>query len=238
MAITKKRRNKNTLVNTRASTLKETIRNEVIGVFVVGMACLGLVALFSERSGVVGREIEQLLKVLAGGGRVWIPIMVGAWGLAYMNQRIPRLGAKVVGAILLWLVFLGLLHLQLQGIEAFSRTDLINEGKRGHGGGIVGAGVTALLITSIGIPGGYVVLIMGAFMGALLITNRSLIRGVQEVNQVGKELGLWMKHQMHDFINVVKNSGGENSGDKDSVSQVNLEAEDKTPKKKGLRQSN
>jgi len=233
VAITKKRRNKNTLVNTRASTLKETIRNEVIGVFVVGMACLGLVALFSERSGVVGREIEQLLKVLAGGGRVWIPIMVGAWGLAYMNQRIPRLGAKVVGAILLWLVFLGLLHLQLQGIEAFSRTDLINEGKRGHGGGIVGAGVTALLITSIGIPGGYVVLIMGAFMGALLITNRSLIRGVQEVNQVGKELGLWMKHQMHDFINVVKNSGGENSGDKDSVSQVNLEAEDKTPKKKG-----
>jgi S-DNA-T family DNA segregation ATPase FtsK/SpoIIIE len=233
VAITKKRRNKNTLVNIRASTLKETIRNEVIGVFVVGMACLGLVALYSERSGVLGGEIKHLLTVLAGGGRVWIPIMVGAWGLAFMNQRIPRLGAKVVGVILLWFVLLGLLHLQLPGIEAFSRTDLINEGKRGHGGGIVGAGVTVLLITSTGIPGGYVVLIMGAFMGALLITNRSLIRGVQDVNQVRKELGLWMKHQMRDFINVVKNSGGENSGDKDSVAQVNLEAEGKTPKKKG-----
>lgn len=233
MANTKKRRNKNTLVNTRASTLKETIRNEVIGVFVVGMACLGLVALYSGRSGVVGGEIKQLLTVLAGGGRVWIPIMVGAWGLAYMNQRIPRLGAKVVGAILLWLVFLGLLHLQLQGIEAFSKNDIFNEGKLGHGGGIVGAGVTALLKTTIGIPGSYVVLIMGAFMGALLITNRSLIRGVQGVSQVGKESGLWMKHQMHDFINVLKNSEGENSGDKDSVSQVDLKAEDKTPKKMG-----
>lgn len=233
MANTRKRRTMNTLVNTKVGTLKETIRNEVIGVFVVGMACLGLVALYAERSGVIGGEIKRLLTVLAGGGRVWIPIMVGAWGLAYMNQRIPRLGAKVVGAILLWLVFLGLLHLQLPGIEAFSRTDIFSEGKLGHGGGIVGAGVTALLKTTIGIPGSYVVLIMGAFMGALLITNRSLIRGVQEVGQVGKESGLWMKHQMHDFIDVLKNSEGENPSDKDSASQVDLKAEDKTPKKMG-----
>ena len=233
MANTKKRRKMNTLVNARVRTLKETIRNEVIGVFVVGMACLGLVALYSERSGVVGGEIKQLLTVLAGGGRVCIPIMVGVWGLAYMNQRIPRLGAKAVGAILLWLVFLGLLHLQLPSIEAFSKTDIFNEGKLGHGGGIVGAGVAALLITTIGIPGSYVVLIMGAFMGALLITNRSLIRGVQEVSQVGKESGLWMKHQMHDFIDVLKNSEGENPGDKDSVSKMDLKAEDKTAKMTG-----
>ena len=233
VATTKKRRKRNTLVNTKVGTLKESIRNEVIGVFVVGMACLGLVALYSERSGVVGGEIKRLLTVLAGGGRAFIPIMVGAWGLAYMNQHIPRLGAKVVGAILLWLVLLGILHLQLPGIEAFSKTDIFNEGKLGHGGGIVGAGVTALLKTTIGIPGSYVVLIMGAFMGALLITNRSLIRGVQEVNQVGKESGLWMKHQMHEFIDVLKNSEGENPDHKDSVSLVDQKAADKMPKKIG-----
>lgn len=232
VAITKKRRKRNTLVNTRVSTLKETIRNEVIGVFVVGMACLGIVALYSDRSGVVGGEIKRLLTVLAGGGRVWIPIMVGAWGLAYLNQHIPRLGAKVVGAILLWLVFLGLLHLQLSGIEAFSRTDIFNEGKLGHGGGIVGAGVTALLISTIGILGSYVVLIMGAFMGALMITNRSLIRGVQEVSHAGKESGLWIKNQMSDFIDVLKNS--DDDGEKDSVSQADLKPEDKTSKKMGV----
>lgn len=231
MAITKKRRKKNTLVNTSASTLKDTIRNEVIGVFVVGMACLGIVALYSDRSGVFGGEIKRLLTVLAGGGRVWIPIMVGAWGLAYLNQRIPRLGAKVVGAILLWLVFLGILHLQLPGIEAFSRADIFYEGKLGHGGGLVGAGVSALLKTTIGIPGSYVVLIMGAFMGALMITNRSLIRGVQEVGYVGKESGIWIKHQMHDFIDVLKNTENDDTDDQDSVSQVNLKAEDKIPRK-------
>ena len=233
MANTKRRRKKNTLVNRRASTLKEAIRNEVTGIFVVGMACLGLVALYSERSGVVGGQIKQLLTVLAGDGSICIPIMVGAWGIAYMNQRIPRLGAKVVGSILLWLVFLGLLHLQLPGIEAFSKADILSEGKLGHGGGIIGAGVTALLITTIGIPGSYVVLIMGAFMGALMITNRSLVRGVQEVSQVGKESGLWMKHQLHDFIYVLNSSEGENSGDKISVSPVDLKTEVKITKKTG-----
>lgn len=233
MANTKKRRTKNTLVNTKVSALKETIRNEVIGVFVVGMACLGLVALYSERSGVVGGEIKQLLTVLAGGGRVCIPIMVGAWGLAYMNQSIPRMGAKVVGSILLWLVLLGLFHLQLPGIEAFSKTDIFNEGKLGHGGGIVGAGVTFLLKTTIGISGSYVILIMGALMGALMITNRSLIRGVQGVGQVGKESGLWMKHQMYDFMDVLHNSKEESPSEKDSDSLIELKAEGKMPKKIG-----
>jgi len=226
----RKRRKRNTL-KTRVSTLKATIRNEVIGVFVVGMACLGLVSLYSERTGVVGGQIKHLLTVLAGGGRVYIPIMVGAWGLAYMNQRTPRLGAKVVGAILLWLVFLGLLHLQLPGIENFSRVDIMAEGKLGHGGGVVGAGITALLITTIGIPGSYVVLIMGALMGALLITNRSLIRGLQEVNQAGKDSGHWMNHQMHDFLDVLKTSDKESPGDKESVSKADQKAEDKVMKK-------
>lgn len=233
VANTRRRRKKNTLVNARVSTLKAAIRNEVIGIFVVGMACLGLVALYSDRSGVVGAQIKHLLTVVAGGGRVYIPIMVGAWGLAYMNQRTPRLGAKVVGAILLWLVFLGLLHLQLPGVEAFSKTDIFNEGKLGHGGGMVGAGVTALLKPTIGILGSYVILIMGAFMGALLITNRSLIRGVKEVSQVGKESGQWVKHQVHDFVYVLKNTDEENSASKDSVSQADLKAEGRIIKKAG-----
>ena len=86
MAKAKKRRNINTKANARVSTLKETIRNEVIGVFVVGMACLGMVALYSDRSGVVGGQIKHLLTVLAGGGRVCIPLMVGCMGSCFYEQ--------------------------------------------------------------------------------------------------------------------------------------------------------
>ncbi|MDR3540153.1 MAG: DNA translocase FtsK 4TM domain-containing protein [Desulfosporosinus sp.] len=232
MAKIKKRRTIKTKASRKVSTLKETIRNEVIGVFVVGMACLGMVALYSDRSGIVGGQIKQILTVLAGNGKVCIPLMVGAWGLVFMNKQTPRLGSKAVGVILLWLVLLGILHFQLPGIEAFSRADMLNEGQLGHGGGLVGAVIATLLKTTIGISGSYVVLIMGSLIGALLIVNRSLIQGVQEVSQVGKESGQWLKHQMNNFMDVLKISEDEKPRDKALESQVDLKA-DASLKKKG-----
>ncbi|SHH91380.1 DNA translocase FtsK [Desulfosporosinus lacus] len=232
MARAKKRRTVNKRVNMQVSTLKDTIRNEVIGVFIVGMACLGLVTIFTDKSGVIGGQIKHILTVLAGSGRVSIPILVGAWGLAFMNKQTPRLGFKAAGVILLWLVFVGILHLQLAGIETFSTAEMIDEGMVGHGGGLIGAGIAILLKTTIGIPGSYVVLTMAAFMGALLITNRSLVQGVQEVGQVGKESGQWMKHQMGDFIDVLKNSDAEESLDKGVGTQADLKAEAKMQTKK------
>ncbi|EHQ90319.1 FtsK/SpoIIIE family DNA translocase [Desulfosporosinus youngiae] len=232
MAKAKKRRTVNKQVNMRVTSLTETIRNEVIGVFIVGMACLGLVTLFSDKIGVVGGQIKHLLTVLAGSGRVSIPLMAGAWGLAFMNKQTLRVGSKAGGIILLWLVFLGILHLQLPDIEAFSSAEMVDEGILGHGGGLIGAGVAILLKTTIGITGSYVVLIMAALMGALLITNRSLIKGVQEVGQVGKESGQWMKHQMGDFIDVLKNSDPEDSHNKGSGTQADLKADTKIQTKK------
>ncbi|GAB6156723.1 DNA translocase FtsK [Desulfosporosinus burensis] len=232
MAKAKRRRTVNTRVNMRVSTLKETIRNEVMGVFVVGMACLGLVALYSDRSGVVGGQIKQVLTVLAGGGRVCIPLMVGAWGIAFMNKQTPRLGSKAAGVILLWLVFVGILHLQLPGIEGFSKADMLDEGLLGHGGGLVGAGIAIVLKTTIGVLGSYVVLVMAALMGALLITNRSLVQGVQGVGQVSKESGIWIKHQMGDFIDVLKNSEDEETLKERLESQEGSNVETKLHTKK------
>ena len=232
MAKAKRRRTMNTRVNMRVSTLKETIRNEVMGVFVVGMACLGLVALYSDRSGVVGGQIKQVLTVLAGGGRVCIPLMVGAWGIAFMNKQTPRLGSKAAGVILLWLVFVGILHLQLPGIEGLSKADMLDEGLLGHGGGLFGAGIAIVLKTTIGVLGSYVVLVMAALMGALLITNRSLVQGVQGVGQVSKESGIWIKHQMGDFIDVLKNSEDEETLKERLESQEGSNAETKLPTKK------
>ncbi|KLU68014.1 DNA translocase SpoIIIE [Desulfosporosinus acididurans] len=205
MAKKRGRRKLNKKVDMRAATMAETIRREVIGVIVVGMACLGLVALYSKRSGVVGGEISYFLTMLAGGGRIGIPVMLGIWGISYMNKQTPRLGTKIEGMIILWLVFIGILHLQLPGIEAFSRSDIFHEGQLGHGGGLIGAVIAFILKETVGIPGSYVVLIMFAIIGALLITNRSLIKGVQEIGQMGKESGVWMKQHMEDFKEVLKN---------------------------------
>jgi len=234
VAKTNRRRKRTAMANPRVSILKETIRNEVIGVFVVGMACLGMVALYSDRSGVVGGQIKHLLTVVAGSGRVCIPLMVGAWGLAFMNKQTPHLGSRAVGAILLWFVLLGLLHFQLAGIETFSESDILHEGQLGHGGGLVGGVIATLLKTTLGISGSYVVLIMSALIGALLIINHSLIQGVKEVSQAGKESGQWMKHQVNNFVDVLKSSEDEKPRAKGRDSQRDLKADANMHKKKGI----
>ncbi|GAB6175043.1 DNA translocase FtsK [Paradesulfitobacterium aromaticivorans] len=186
-------------------SLKENIQSEVIGIFIVGMACLGFVALYSDRSGVVGADIRFALTALAGGGRAWLLVLIGLWGLTFMSKHTRRPGWRAVGVMLLWLVMLGLMHFQLPGIQAFSQQDMFREGKLGHGGGLIGAVIALALRTAVGVQGGYVLLGMGALIGALLVVNRSLVGGLREAWRLGKEAGHWLKNQVGDFIYVVQN---------------------------------
>lgn len=198
---------------TKKRILKETVQHEVIGIATLGISVLGIVFISSSTSGVVGDKIKVLLTTLAGGGRILLLLMLGAWGIAYMNRRPSENKWRTTGIVTLWLVLEGVLHLQLPGIEAFSPSDLLQEGKKGHGGGIVGAAIATALKSSVGISGGYVVLIMLALIGALLVTNRSLIGGIQEVQRVGIQSGKWVKDQVGDFVFVVQDSEEESALD-------------------------
>jgi len=202
-----KRKTRRTVI--KRPTLKETVQHEVVGILALGLAALGIVMLYSGPSGYLGEKLKYALTVFAGGGRIWVLILLGLWGVAYMNRRHFENGWRSGGVLLLWLVLEGILHLQLPGVEAFSQTDLWQAGKSGQGGGIVGAGIVILLKSSVGIAGGYVILIMLALIGALLVTNRSLIGGVQEVKRIGKQTGEWVKEQVGEFIYVVQDSESE-----------------------------
>lgn len=190
-------------------SLKETIRTEVIGILIVGMACLGFVALYSDRSGVVGEKISFALTALAGGGRAWLLVLIGLGGLTFMSKHTRRPGRRAGGAVLLWLVMLGLMHFQLPGFQAFSQKDMFAEGKLGHGGGLIGAVIALALRTAVGVQGGYVLLGMGALIGALLVVNRSLVSGAKEAGRLGKAAGYWIKNQVGDFVYVVQNPSEE-----------------------------
>ncbi|HHY26015.1 MAG TPA: hypothetical protein GX523_04540, partial [Desulfitobacterium dehalogenans] len=67
--------------------LKDNVRHELIGIVALGLAVLGIVALYSGSNGVVGGKIKEGLTILAGNGRVWLLLMLGAWGIAYMNLK-------------------------------------------------------------------------------------------------------------------------------------------------------
>ncbi|KTE93197.1 cell division protein FtsK [Desulfitobacterium hafniense] len=186
--------------------LKDNVRHELIGIVALGLAVLGIVALYSGSNGVVGGKIKEGLTVLAGNGRVWLLLMLGAWGIAYMNRKHINNQWRTVGVLLLWLAFEGLLHFQLPGLSGYTNETILDEGLLGHGGGAIGALLTMALKSSVGISGGYVVLIVTALSGALLVTNRSLIGGLQQVQKAGKESGRWVKNHVEDFIYVIQDT--------------------------------
>ncbi len=193
-------------INKSVDNLKQTLRNEMIGILVLGMVCLGLVAIFTNRSGVLGEKIKLGLLMISGGGQVWLLLMLGVWGISYMNRKSPGIGRRGGGVFLLWLILLGLLQLRLPGVEAFSKEDMLSEGKLGHGGGIIGASVALLLRNAVGMTGSYVILIMGALIGALLVVNRSLIGGLRDAHDVSRQTGGWLKDQLYDFIYVFQDT--------------------------------
>ncbi len=191
-------------MNKRVSQIKQSVKNEVIGISAIGLACLGIVAIYSARSGLIGEKVKSALTILAGGGRLFILLIIGAWGFTFMSNRQFQLRWRAGGIFLLLISLLGFIHLQLPGIDAFTQADIIAEGRKGHGGGVLGAAIVLALKTAVGISGSYVILIMITIIGALLVTNSSLVGGVREVKRLGEQTGSWVKNQVTDFVFVLQ----------------------------------
>lgn len=208
----KKVRRKVNKLNKKVRTLKEGLRHEIIGLIIVGFAVLGIVALYAESTGAVGAQIKHTLTVLAGGGRLWLLVMLGAWGIAIMGHKRTSLSWRAGGAILLWAAFEGILHLQLPGAEALTKEGMWEAGTLGQGGGMAGTLVAMFLKASVGMAGSYIVLVILALIGAVLMTNRSLVSGLRQAQQVSKQTGVWVKGQFGDFAYVLKGMPGTENG--------------------------
>lgn len=193
----------------QVNKLTGRIRHEMIGILVVGFSCFGMVALFSDQSGVLGAKIREGLSILAGGGRFLVPVMLGAWGIAYLNHSQRRLSWRIAGALILWLVLLGLLHLQLPGLAGMDRSQILAEGKAGHGGGVVGGAFAYLLNSAVGMTGSYVLLLMGAIIGAVLLLNHSFVEGLKEFKEIGAQGGHWLSDRGKEFAAVWKSPARE-----------------------------
>ncbi|MDR3289024.1 MAG: DNA translocase FtsK [Peptococcaceae bacterium] len=180
---------------------------EVTGILIVGAACLMMVALFTAQSGLVGLRVSHFLQALGGGGKVFLPILLGAFGIVYMNPDRVYSKWRILGALLLWFVLVGCLHIQRIDEVSYTSAYLFDEGKIGHGGGLTGAVIAVVLLSLVGKTGSYVVLIIGALIGALLMVNRSLVAGFREVKYAGAQARSWLGEQWRDSLSLVKNKG-------------------------------
>lgn len=111
----------------------------------------------------------RILSVLFGWGRLLAPIFfggLGAWLFLDSLDRRPEIGwERPFGLIILFLFFEVLFHLSYAGPTSLASA------QNGLGGGLIGYGLSDLLVGGLGMAGAVVVLFVALCIGLLLFFN-------------------------------------------------------------------
>ncbi|NLO98210.1 MAG: cell division protein FtsK, partial [Peptococcaceae bacterium] len=65
----------------------DVLKNEIIGIIFVGIACLGIIVLYANDGSMVASFIARVLKIAAGIGGAGIFVMLAVLGLSLMAQN-------------------------------------------------------------------------------------------------------------------------------------------------------
>lgn len=188
-------------VSRKSEKISNTIKNEIIGILILGVACLGFVLLYANNGSAVAVKVVELIRILAGDGSAGIFVVLAAIGISLMGKNRKNIKIRIAGIILIWLVLEGFIHL---GLSAdYQSSELFALGKAGRGGGLIGAGLSIFLVNILGVTGGYILLVVLALIGSILAINRSLIRTVIDFfSFIGKGIGTVIR-QFNDFLQVL-----------------------------------
>jgi S-DNA-T family DNA segregation ATPase FtsK/SpoIIIE len=188
-------------VSRKKQGLSNTLKNEIIGILVLGLACLGFVLLYANNGNALAVTIVKLIRILAGDGSVGLFIVLAAIGISLMGKNRKTVKQRILGIFLLWLVLEGFIH--LGSSNNYQSAELFNLGKAGQGGGLLGAGISIFLINFLGLTGGYVVLVVLAVVGSILAINRSLVGTLNELFSLLRRGIVSVVRQINDFAKTL-----------------------------------
>ena len=117
-----------------------------------------------EQMGIIGSMIYLLMQSLFGHGVILFPLIFATAAIAMILDRMPT-GMQKTGIVLGVLVILALLHLNVSYISV---KDNLLLGLMGTGGGVIGAAMAMLLLSSIGKVGAYIALGCSALIAFIL----------------------------------------------------------------------
>jgi len=165
--------------------IKEEIKYEIMGIAILAMAGFALASLISLKTGSVGGFFSRVLTTLLGETAFVAPIAAGFFGLALMIKRKALyVTPRGVGFILIYICLLGFIHAGTPAGEEFLPEHLTAYG--GYAGGVI----IKILRLFFGNLGGYLLLGATGIIAAILIADRSLVTGCNELhNQVRDNMG-------------------------------------------------
>lgn len=157
--------------------IKEEIKYEIIGIAILAMAGFALASLISLKTGSVGGFFSRVLTTLLGKTAFVAPVATGFFGLALMIKRKALyVTQRGVGFILIYICLLGFIHSGTPAGEEF-----LPEYVTAHGG-YAGGVIIKILRIFFGNLGGYLLLGATGVIAAILIADRSLVTGCNELH--------------------------------------------------------
>ena len=162
--------------------IREEIRQQIKAIFILALAALGFAALVLPRqTGEVGVFINNVLRMFTGDMAILVPIALVVNGIQdLLPWKIPNLGQRKAGILLIFIVLLVYAHIQLM----IENADLILDrgiymaslslGYQQQGGGVIGALISIILYFLFRDVGSNIVLAAMMIIAFLLITNISL----------------------------------------------------------------
>jgi len=154
-------------------------QREVVGIVLLAIGGLTLLSLLSPSQGALTAPWIRLLRVAFGVGYVLAPVglaLAGLWLILDSLDRRPDVGwGQPVGALILYLVFLGVMHV-FAGSD-----DPAQVAAQGQGGGYLGLTLSQALVDSLGRVGAVIVLLALAGIGLTLLLGRSTVQIAQGV---------------------------------------------------------
>ncbi len=143
---------------------------DVAGLLLVVVALISLLALFGDKAGIAGRLLENVMSVLVGIFRYAVPFALLGCAYALLRDKSSdRTWRIAFGGVLTSLSLSGIAH--LIGDAAGIRTTL--DDLRASGG-VAGAVVGEPLRRAVDDPGAWVVLLLLAMFGVLIVTDTGL----------------------------------------------------------------
>lgn len=143
---------------------------DVAGLLLVIVALISFLALFGDKAGIAGRLLENIMSVLVGIFRFAVPFALLGCAYAILRDKSSdRTWRIAFGGVLTSLSLSGMAH--LIGDAAGIRTTL--DDLRASGG-IIGAVVGEPLRRAVDDPGAWIVLLLAAMFGVLIVTDTGL----------------------------------------------------------------
>jgi S-DNA-T family DNA segregation ATPase FtsK/SpoIIIE len=152
---------------------------DISGIALIAVGLLSLSALVSRGSaGAIGDSVANALTYIAGFGAWVFPPLMAAVGVVLILDRSRKPPADiVVGAVVVFASFLGMLHI---GLAGGAGKPLVAVGAGGPGG-VIGALVASAARKASGGFGSWILLAALAVCGALLAANAPLVLVLRKV---------------------------------------------------------